>query len=183
MSTKTTSGKTASKAKKPATTKARTAAKKTKAAAGKTLRKTEQTVQKTIVQPRKEMETIMTQGTVQFEKLAKEAANSSKDQMDALMKSGSVFMKGFEDLTKTYFGLAQQTAEKNTQALKSLMSCKDVKELTEAQNKWAQQSFDDMMSGATKISEISVKLATDAFTPINDQMGKTIKKASETMAA
>ena len=63
------------------------------------------------------------------------------------------------------------------------MSCKDVKELTEAQNKWAQQSFDDMMSGATKISEISVKLATDAFTPINDQMGKTIKKASETMAA
>ena len=125
----------------------------------------------------------MTQGTVQFEKLAKEAANSSKDQMDAIMKSGSVFMKGFEDLTKAYFGLAQQTAEKNTQALKSLMSCKDVKELTEAQNKWAQQSFDDMMSGATKISEISVKLATDAFTPINDQMGKTIKKASETMAA
>ena len=56
-------------------------------------------------------------------------------------------------------------------------------ELTEAQNKLAQQSFDDFMAGATKISEISVKVCGEAFEPLNAQMNTALKKASEAAAA
>ncbi|MBU0800739.1 MAG: phasin family protein [Alphaproteobacteria bacterium] len=135
------------------------------------------------VQPTQAMETIMTKSKEQMEKLSNEAAAVSKDHVEALMKSGSIFMKGYEDIMKTYMGLAQKTAEKNGEAFKTLLSCKTVNEFAEVQNRLAQQGFDDMMTGATKLSELTVKLASEGFAPINDQMSKSIKKASDAMAA
>lgn len=129
------------------------------------------------------MEKNMTQGKVQFDRLAQDGVKGGKDQVEAVMKSGNVFMKGFEDIVKTCVTLAQTSAEKNAQAVKSMMSCKTVTEFTETQNKWVQQNFDDFMSGATRLSELSVKLTTEALEPINDQVGKTIRKATESMAA
>jgi len=129
------------------------------------------------------MEKTMTQGKQQFDKFTQDAAKGSKDQMDACIRTGTIFMKGFEDLAKTYMDWAQSSAEKNSQAVKSLMSCKTINEFAETQNKWAQQNFDDFMAGATKISELGVRVATDAFEPINDQMSKSIKKAVDSLAA
>ena len=47
----------------------------------------------------------------------------------------------------------------------------------------AQASLDDIMSAATKLSEMSVKLLTESAEPISEQMGKTMRKASEAVAA
>lgn len=135
------------------------------------------------IQPNQAMETIMTKNKEQIEKLTTEAAAAGKDHFDAWMKSGSIMMKGYEDLMKTCMGIAQDTAEKNGEAFKTLLGCKNVNEFTEVQTRLAQQSFDDMMTNATKLSEITVKLATDGFAPINDQLSKSIKKASAAMAA
>jgi phasin family protein len=129
------------------------------------------------------MENVMTQGKTQFDKFAQEAAVSSKEQVDAFMKSGGVFMKGFEEILKTYVSMSQTTAEKNSQAVKSFLGCKNLNDFTEAQNKFARQNFEDFMSGATKLSELSIKVTTESFAPINDQMSKTIKKATESVAA
>lgn len=135
------------------------------------------------IQPTQAMETIMTKGKQQFEKLSSEAANAGKDNMDAWMKSGSIFMKGYEDIMKTWMGMAQKNAEKSGEAVKTLLACKTVNEYAEVQNRLAQEGFDDLMAGATKLSELSVKLVSDGFAPINDQMGRTIKKASDAVAA
>ncbi len=129
------------------------------------------------------MENIMLQGNPQYDKFAKDATKGSKEQSDAFMASGTMFMKGFEDIAKAYMGWAQSSADKNAQAAKSMLSCKTINEFTETQNKWAQENFDDLMAGATKLSELSVKVTTEAFEPINDQVNKGIKKATESVAA
>lgn len=118
-----------------------------------------------------------------FGKIAEDATKGGKEQIDSFMKAGNIIMKGVEDITKACMSWTQDSAEKNSQALKALMSCKTVNEYAEAQNKWAQQSFDDFMAGATKLSELSVKIASDAFEPINDQLGKCVRKATDSMAA
>lgn len=125
----------------------------------------------------------MTQGKTQFDRLTQGAAQTGKEQVDALIESGNLLMKGLEDLTKTCINLAQSSAERNTQAMKSLLSCKTISEFTETQNKWLQQNFDDFMAGSTKLSELSVQITTEALEPINDQFSKTVKKAGETIAA
>ena len=92
-------------------------------------------------------------------------------------------MKGMEEIMKVSMNQAQKTAEKNSQNVKKMMACKTVNEFTEAQTKAAQENFDEMMSSMTKISELSVKVAGECFAPVNDQINKTVKKASENIAA
>ena len=131
----------------------------------------------------KTMENIMTNNKAQYEKITSEAASNGKEGVEALLKSTNIWMKGTEDLMKTYMTLAQESAAKNSEAIKTLLGCKNLNELTEAQNKLAQQSFDGFMAGATKLSELTVKMTTDAMEPINDQVSKTVRKATESVAA
>ena len=172
----TTSKAKKSTAKKPAVKKAATRKPADKSGYAFTLITGQENTSKT-------MENIMTQGKSQFDKFTGDATKTSKEQMDAYMKSGNIFMKGFEDYAKTYMSWAQSSTEKNAQAVKALLSCKSINEYTETQNKWVQQNFDDFMAGATKLSELGVKVTTDALEPINDQFSKSIKKAAETLVA
>lgn len=131
----------------------------------------------------KTMETMMTQNKTQYDKFANDAASASKESVEAFLKSTNIWVKGTEDLIKTCMSLAQENASKNSEALKTLMGCKTLNELTEVQNKLAQENFDGFMSSATKLSELTVKLTTEALEPINDQVSKSIKKATESVAA
>lgn len=79
-------------------------------------------------------------------------------------------------------GLAQDAAEKQAQFMQGAMSSKTLNEFTEKQSKIAQTNFDDFMAGATKISELSVKLLTEASEPMSEQMTKGMQKATKAAA-
>lgn len=129
------------------------------------------------------LEMDMFKGNKQMEKLTQDAAVMGQAQMDALVKSSTIFAKGMEDIIKICMDIAQDAGEKSQTAAKTLMACKTLNEFTDVQTKLAQSSFDECMTNATKISEKAVKLCSEAMEPINDQMGKSIKRASEAMAA
>jgi len=136
----------------------------------------------------KPLEAIMTQpnfekAQAQFDQITKEAANLNREGVDAFVKSGTIFAKGFELLMKETMSFAQNTAEKQMQLAKDAMTCKTINEFSDAQNKLAQTGFDDLMSGTTKITEMGVKLLTEAIEPINEQMTKTVQKATDAVAA
>ncbi|HEY8190722.1 MAG TPA: phasin family protein [Micavibrio sp.] len=119
------------------------------------------------------MEEFMTKGKAPFDKIAQDA----KDQQEALVESGRIYARGVEDVLKFVTAFTQESVEKNTETFKSLWGCKTLQELTEVQSRIAQQNFDDFMAGATKLSEMGVKVASEAFEPINDQFSKTISKS------
>jgi phasin family protein len=129
------------------------------------------------------METLMNTQKNQFEKISADATEQARQASDILTKSGTVMMKGIEQIMKTCMGIAQTSSEKNAEAVKQLMACKTINEFTEIQNRLSQQNFDELMQNATKLSEICIKVCTEAFDPINDQFSKAIKKASDQMAA
>ena len=129
------------------------------------------------------MEKTMTVTKPNFEKISNDAAANGKDQLDAMMKTGTLLAKGTEEIFKSYFAFAQSSAEKNAAGVKVLMGCKTITELTEAQNKLAHDSFESYVSGVTKLSELAVKVATDSFEPLNASITKTVKKATDSVAA
>jgi phasin family protein len=133
--------------------------------------------------PLQTLEIDMFKGNKQMEKMAQDAAVMGQDQMDAIVKASTIFAKGMEDIMKTCMEIAQETGEKGQAAAKSMMSCKTLNEFTDVQTRMAQASFDEFMTNSTRLSEKAVKLMTEAMEPINDQMGKSIKRASDTMAA
>lgn len=128
------------------------------------------------------LETDMFKGNKQFEKIAQDATSAGQEQVDALVKSSAIFAKGMEDIIKTCMEIAQESSEKGQSVAKTVMSCKTLNEFTDVQSRLAQTSFDDFMTNATRISEKAVKLCTDVFEPINDQMGKSMKRASDLAA-
>ena len=133
-----------------------------------------------------QMETIMTQGQkaqAQFDQFTKDAANLNQEGIDAFVKSGTLFAKGFEAIMKETMSFAQSTAEKQMQLAKDAMTSKTINEFSDAQNKLAQTSFDDFMSGTTKITELGVKVVTEAIEPINEQVQKSVQKATDAVAA
>lgn len=129
------------------------------------------------------METLMSTTKDTFEKFKNEAANTSRQGFEACAKSGNVLVQGAEQFFKTYVSIAQASAERQGEAFKQLLACKTLNEVTETQNKIAQDNFEELMQATTKLSEISIKIATEVFEPINEEVSKTIKKASEKVAA
>jgi len=134
-------------------------------------------------QPLDSMEKIMSTSKNQFEKFKTEASVSGKQGLEACVKSGTVMAQGMEQYIKTIMAIAQSSAERQGESFKQLLSCKTLNEMTEAQNKIAQENFEEMMQAATKLSEISIKIATDVFEPISEEINKTVKKASDSLAA
>lgn len=133
--------------------------------------------------PVKEMETIMTKTKEKLEQFASDATSFGKEQSEALTASGTIWAKGCEEIIQTYTALVQSSAERNATAFKTLLGSKTLQELTEAQNRIAQQNLDDFLGSVTKLSEISVRVASAAFEPINDQVTKSVKKAGDAFAA
>lgn len=123
-------------------------------------------------------ETFMKQSTQQFENFTKEAADLNRESVDAFVKSGQIFAKGFEDLIKQSVAVAQASAEKQAQFVQQAMGVKTINEFSDVQNKIAQANFDDFMSGATKLTELSTKILSEAVEPINNQVVKSMQKAN-----
>ena len=129
------------------------------------------------------MEKIMTSSKDQFEKFKTDATTSGRQGLEALNKSGALLAKGMEEYFKTITGIAQASAERQGEAFKQLLACKTLNEVTEAQNKLAQDNFEELMQTATKLSEITIKIANEVLEPINEEVSKNVKKASEAVAA
>lgn len=129
------------------------------------------------------METFMNTTKDTFEKFKNDAASTSRQGFEACAKSGNVLAQGMEQWFKTCVSLAQNSAERQGEAFKQLLACKTLNEVTETQNKIAQDNFEELMQATTKLSEISIKIATEVFEPINEEVSKNIKKASEKVAA
>lgn len=125
----------------------------------------------------------MTKSKASMDKLAKEASSFGREGMEALVKSGTIFTKGMEEIMRTGMTLAQTAAEKQSQLMKQAMASKSLTDFAAAQNKLAQSSFDDFMATTTKISEMSVRIMNETAEPISEQMTRAMKKASEGMAA
>ncbi|HPQ50813.1 MAG: phasin family protein [Alphaproteobacteria bacterium] len=124
------------------------------------------------------METTMSNYKDQYEKMSGDASSAMRSSMESYVRFGTSMMKGSEAIIKACMELAQDSAERNSAALKTLMACRTLNEAAEAQNKMAQASMDEAMSAASKISEMTIKVCTEACEPLNEQMTKAMGKMS-----
>jgi phasin family protein len=123
------------------------------------------------------METTMNSFKEQVEKMSGGATETAREGIESLTKSGATFTKGAEQMMKTLAEVIQESSQRNAECMKKMMACRTLNEFTEAQNKMAQQNFDDMMSTMTKMSEMTIKLCKEAMEPMNNQMTKAMNSA------
>jgi hypothetical protein len=118
-----------------------------------------------------------------FEKMSQDVSNIGKEAMEACQKSAAIMAKSGQDCMSVYMNMMQASAEKQSKMMQEMLSKKTVTEIGEAMQSASQESFSDMMVNLAKLSEQSMKTAMEIMEPINNQMNKAMKKASQNIAA
>jgi phasin family protein len=123
--------------------------------------------------------------TAVAETVAESAANTAEaaasesapgdDPWAAWTESSSALARGFEALATELTGMARSGIDATTDAAKAMIGAKTLAEAVEINASLARRSFDAVIEGAAKMSEIGVKAATEASRPVLNRLGETWK--------
>jgi len=106
-----------------------------------------------------------------------------KENLDALVRASTVLVKGFETLGKEFASYNQASIEKGVANAQALFGVKTLRELVELQTGMARETFDSLVEQGTRLGELSVKVANEAFGPIQEQVNVTVEKILRPAAA
>jgi phasin family protein len=101
-------------------------------------------------------------------------AEMNKQGVEAFMVAGNIWAKGYEDLGKAYFSFAQDSAERGAEVAKSMMKAKTLQDVIDVQTDFAKNRFDHVVAESTKMSELSVKVATETIQPLQKQFDSAV---------
>jgi phasin family protein len=89
-----------------------------------------------------------------------------KDNVEALVKSGTLAVKGIEELTKVYSTLANQSIEQTTSAVKALSVAKNPVEFQGIYTSLAKSNLESFVSESRKMQELTSSLVTSSLAPL-----------------
>jgi phasin family protein len=112
-----------------------------------------------------------------------EFASLGKENLEAFVQSSTIAVKGAETFGKQWMGIAQAAVEQNIAAFQGLVAAKTLNEVVELQNTWAKKAFDTAVVEGTRLSEMGVKTANDAFEPIKARVNVSVEKLFKPVAA
>ncbi|WP_235303500.1 phasin family protein [Sphingopyxis sp. MWB1] len=109
-------------------------------------------------------------------KLAEEALEFNKANVEALVEAGKVAAKNMEVLGQEGVTFARKSFEETTAALKSYTSVKSPTEFFQLYAENSKKAFDNAVAQASKTSELFVKMSNDSFAPISNRVSVITSK-------
>ncbi len=90
-----------------------------------------------------------------------------KDNVEAVVKSSTLAVKGIEELAKVYSTLANQSIEQTSSAVKALTTAKSPTEFQSIYTNLAKTNFESFVSESRKLQELANSIVTSSFAPLN----------------
>ncbi|HEY1365110.1 MAG TPA: phasin family protein [Xanthobacteraceae bacterium] len=98
-----------------------------------------------------------------------------KDNMDAAMKSFGAVSKNAQAIAVEIADYSKKVFEQGTAATEKLIGAKSLEKAFEVQTDYAKSSYENFVAGATKLGELYLDLARQAYQPFEGQLGKVGK--------
>jgi phasin family protein len=108
-----------------------------------------------------------------------EAGEFTKGNVEALVESGKVLSAGMQDLGKDYVAEAKTAFETVQGDLKDLAAVKSPADFFKLQGEILRRNFDAAVASGSKNSEKVVKIAGEAFAPIQNRVSLAIEKVKQ----
>ncbi len=109
-------------------------------------------------------------------KSIEDAANLSKQNLDAVLETSSLWAQGCQEISNAWMGFAQQSLQTSVNAAKELMECKTLQEAMDLQSTYARAFFEEAVNEGSRLSEISTRVANEAFSPVRDSINTAMEK-------
>jgi|GEM_PF-1637400 phasin family protein len=94
--------------------------------------------------------------------------------VSAVTKSSAALWQGIEEITRNVGGLSQESFARAVSAYTSLASAKTPQEALTAQTDFVKESFDKAVANSSAVSELSVRVAKDAISPLTQNANEAI---------
>lgn len=117
-----------------------------------------------------------------FEKTQAYAADYgdfTKGNVEALVESGKVLAAGLQDMGKDVVAEGKTALETMTADVKEMAAVKSPADFFKLQGEILRRNFDAAVSVGSKRSETMVKLATEAFAPIQTRVSLAVEKVKQ----
>jgi phasin family protein len=105
-----------------------------------------------------------------------------KANVEALLKSSSIMVRGVQDLSQSIASMAQESFEESVSTSKALIGAKTLKEMLDLSSSLAKANFDKLLVETGRLSQLSTKLAEDAFAPLNKRVDAAVQKFAKVAA-
>lgn len=105
-----------------------------------------------------------------------EQASVNQEALDAMVKAGTTWSSGIEELTRAWMAFGQKQAEHSIKTANALMGARTLREIGEIQQDAARQAFDESVTELTKITEHGMRVTNDALAPVSEQVNATITR-------
>ncbi len=90
-----------------------------------------------------------------------------KENVDAFVKSGTLAVKGLEELSKAYTALANQSIEQTSVAVKALTAAKNPGEFQAIYANLAKSNLESFVAEGRKLQELTNNVLTSSMAPLN----------------
>jgi phasin family protein len=114
-------------------------------------------------------------------KLALDATEFSKANMEAVVEAAKIAAKGAQEMGQTNLAFAKSNMDEVQAAVKEMTSVKTPTDFVKLQGEYARKSFDTAVAQTSKNTEAMVKLVSDMFQPISNRFAvatELFKKAA-----
>src|SRR3990170_7797595 len=109
-----------------------------------------------------------------FQKWTDESQRMSKEGFDAALRSYGELNKGFQAITAKVTDYSKKAFEDATRAFEQLAGSKSIEQAIEIQSQYAKKAYDTYIAEMSKLGEMYVGLAKDAYKPVESVMTKKV---------
>jgi len=138
-------------------------------------------VDKAVSMTKEQVEAAVKAGAAAF-KNYEDLIEFGKENVEAVVRSGSIVAKGVQDWSHSLVVLAQTSIDEQVAASKALIGAKSLKEVIDLSSTMAKSSFDKMMAEGSKLTQLSTKLAEEAFVPLSTRVSAAVERFFKTAA-
>lgn len=107
----------------------------------------------------------MLKGFEEFQKVG-------KDGFDAAVRSFGEMNKGFQAIAAEVTDYSKKAFEDSTRAFEQLIGSKSIEQAVEIQSQYAKKAYETYMTEMSKLGEMYVGLAKDAYKPVEVAFAK-----------
>jgi hypothetical protein len=100
----------------------------------------------------------------------------NKDGLDTAMKSFGTLSKGMQAIAVEVADYSKKSYEDGSAALEKLMGVKSIDKALEVQTEYMKSAYEGMVSEMSKLGEMYVDLAKDAYKPFEGIIAKATSK-------
>jgi hypothetical protein len=97
-----------------------------------------------------------------------------KDHYDAMVRSYGELNKGLQAIAARWTAFSKDAFEDATRTFEKLVGVKSFEQAVEIQSAYAKRAYDSWVAEATKIGEMYVDVAREAYKPVEKAVAKKV---------